>query len=118
MAGECPFCGEPAVRTMVGGIIAFRCGTEGPYVDGDGEATYDTGRWCDEHTYQRLLAKKDAEIERLTRERDELIETTTNALHHVGKHVLGERFRGSKSPLHQRLSMVVHALAARAAGGE
>jgi hypothetical protein len=59
-----------------------------------------------------------AEIKRLTRQRDELIETTTESLHHVGEHVLGERFRGSKIPLHQRLSMVVHALAAEAAGGE
>jgi len=56
------------------------------------------------------------EIERLTQERDELIETTAGALHHVGHDTLEQRFRTSKSPLHQRLSMVVHALAAEAAG--
>jgi len=68
MQAKCPFCGEPAVRTMAGGMIAFRCGTDGPYVDSNGEATYSTGRVCDMHTYHRLLREKDAEIERLTRE--------------------------------------------------
>ena len=58
------------------------------------------------------------QIERLTRELELIVETTANKLHHVGHHVLAERFRESKSPLEQRIAMVIHALAARAAGGE
>jgi len=73
MAG-CPFCGEPAVRTMVGGIVAYRCGTEGPYVSDDGHAEYQTGRVCDMHTYQRMLAKQQSEIELLRRQCDQLSE--------------------------------------------
>lgn len=60
-AKTCPFCGEPAVRTMVGDIHVFRCGTEGP----DNDGNYDTGRVCDMHMYHRLLAAKDREIKQL-----------------------------------------------------
>lgn len=58
---KCPFCSEPSLRTTVRGTL-FRCGTYGP--DGDGQ--YSTGHTCDIHTWTRLLAARDAEIERLT----------------------------------------------------
>ena len=75
--------------------------------------------FCIRNSQTLELANAKLEVERLTRDRAELIETTAAALYSVGEPFLGDRFRASKSPLHQRLSMVFHALAAkRAAGGE
>lgn len=64
---KCPFCGEPCLSISNTGGMSFLCGTYGPDVDGD----YDPGHTCDITTYNRLLKAADAEIERLTRERDE-----------------------------------------------
>ena len=58
--GKCPFCGEPRLRNS-GGEDLFTCGTRGPDINGD----YDTGHTCDIHTWSRVLAENDAEIERL-----------------------------------------------------
>lgn len=52
-----------------------------------------------------------AEIERLMAARDEVESTVLNSLHHIGWQWLEDRFTESKSPLHQRLSMVIHAMA-------
>ena len=60
---KCPFCGEPVVSTSIR-FDRFRCGTEGPFFE-DGKEKYRTGWVCDMRMYQRLLAAKDAEIERL-----------------------------------------------------
>ena len=60
---KCPFCGEPVVSTSIR-FDRFRCGTEGPFFDG-GKEKYRTGHVCDINMYQRLLAAKDVEIERL-----------------------------------------------------
>ena len=61
MSNKCPFCGEPATRSHQTGT-SYRCGTHGPNDDGK----YATGHVCDIATYNRLLGKKDTEIERLT----------------------------------------------------
>lgn len=57
---KCPFCSEPRIRSSLQGNL-FRCGTLGPDINGE----YWTGHTCDIHTYTRLLAAKDAEIQRL-----------------------------------------------------
>ena len=62
---KCPFCGEPRLRNS-GGEDLFTCGTRGPDINGE----YDTGHTCDIHTWSRVLAEKEAEIERLQRELD------------------------------------------------
>lgn len=67
---NCPFCGEPRIRQCHTYNI-FRCGTQGPDINGE----YDTGRACDLHTHHRLLAKRDAEIERLRATVDRLPKT-------------------------------------------
>ena len=56
----CPFCNEPAIRQTIQGV-AFRCGTLGPDINGE----YSTGHVCDIATYNRLLAEKEKEVERL-----------------------------------------------------
>jgi len=61
---RCPFCDEPAVKTMAGNITVFRCGTEGPHEDDQ----YQTGRICDMTTYLRVIEKQRQEIERLQAE--------------------------------------------------
>ena len=59
---KCPFCCEPKVSEY--GIGArFRCGTRGPDINGE----YDVGHTCDITIWTRILAEKDAEIERLKR---------------------------------------------------
>jgi len=65
---RCPFCDEPAVNTMAGNISVFRCGTEGPYEDGQ----YQTGRLCDMTTHLRVIEKQRQEIEQLRAENERL----------------------------------------------
>lgn len=61
MSDKCPFCGEPG--NYMGASIQkrFRCGTQGPDINGD----YDVGHTCDIRIWTRLLKEKDAEIKRL-----------------------------------------------------
>ena len=62
----CPFCGEPATYASHT-AVHFRCGTSGPDINGE----YDVGHTCDITFWTRLLRDKDAEIRRLTKEREE-----------------------------------------------
>lgn len=57
-----------------------------------------------------MVLQRDAEIERLTRLWNELEATVGDTLHDLGWIELEERFRTSQSPLHQRLSMVLHVM--------
>ena len=56
-----------------------------------------------------------AEIERLTHWEDIVQQETEHNLRHMGLHTLADRFAESVSPIHQRLGMVIHVLAADAA---
>lgn len=59
----------------------------------------------------RKITVQMEEIKRLQELLNETERTVANALHNLKMYSLEERYVGSKSPFHQRISMVIHTIA-------